>query len=480
MGRWQDRGPSPYGLPEATLSRQKSSPQPTTCPEHDTGSGSDYFQSFLRSLTRAAYPDPAELSGLRTSFSPKHGAQVMTTIELQRDQSSESDKAGVIPSPILKGIKWPGMSLFDSASFEEQRRRNQTKDDSILGRMELNSAAVEQIERIYWPDGALKKARLITGNVESSPSRSPKIQPAPSKRQRAKANKAVLKDLSTNDLKLGQKLRPRKTSRVPAKQTSDLQDLSEKTLARLDLPEFAYPRNAYMGYDPADEVESQRQLTYGEAKISRKRAFEIFSDEVNDQEDARRDQHSKTNGNTLSQTLHGHHNVLQPHGANFTRRRTPLASSQLSSGHQIGAQLDRFPWDSQIHAFAKAPLPSMPEDRENVEPVLDSEGRVDDTAGPAVYQHVTQRYSSVTGNQPPQFSNSLPPHMDFGGLAEPRYYGSTLNPLNPYLRQQLQPHQARTPSHDSAPTGRPTYGRRPGWPSQAMMRSTPEVRESSA
>ena len=359
----------------------------------------------------------------------------MPTIELQPDQSSESDKAGVIPSLILKGVKWPGMSLFDSASFEEQRRRNQKKDDSILGRMELNSAAVEQIERIYWPDGALKKARLITGNVESSPSRSPTTPPAPSKRQRTKANKAVLKDLSTNDLKLGQKLRPRKTSRVAAKQASDLQDLSEKTLARLDLPEFAYPRNAYMGYDPADEVEPQRQLTYGDAKISRKRAFEIFSDEVNDQEDARRDHHSKTNGNPLPQTLHGHHNVLQPHGANFTRRRTPLASSQLSSGHQIGAQLDRFPWDSQLHAFAKAPLPSMPEDRENVKPVLDSEGRVDDTAGPAVYQHVTQRYFSVTGNQPPQFFNSLPPHMDFGGLAEPRYYGSTLNPLNPYLRQ---------------------------------------------
>ena len=392
MGRWQNKSPSPYGLPEATHSRQRSSPQPTTCPEHDTGSESDYFQSFLRSPTRTAYPDPAEFSGLRTGFSPKQVGQVMTTIELQRDQSSESDKAGVIPSPILKGVKWPGMSLFDSASFQEQRRRNQKKDDSILERMELNSAAVEQIERIYWPDGALKKARLITGNVESSPSRSTTLPPAPSKRQRTKANKAVLKDLSTNDLKLGRELRPRKTSHVPAKQASDLQDLSEKALARLDLPEFAYPRNAHMGYDLANEEESQRQLTYGDAETSRKRAFEIFSDEVNDQDDARPDYHSKTNGNLLPQTLHGHHNVLQPHGPNFTRRRTPLESSQLSSGHQIGAQLDRFPWDSQLHAFAKAPLPSMPEDRENVKPVLDSGGRVDDAAGPAVYQHVTQRY----------------------------------------------------------------------------------------
>ena len=456
MSKWQNKSPSPYGLPEATNSRQKSSPRPTTCPEHDTDSESGYFQSFLRSPTRTAYPDPAECSGLRTGFSPKLGAQVMTTIELQRDRSSTPEKARVIPSPTLKGVKWPGMSLFDSAIFEEQRRRNQKKDDSILERMELNSVAVEQIERIYWPDGALKKARLITGNVESSPSRSPTPPHAPLKRRRTKASKALLKDLSSNDLKLRRKLRPCKTSRVPAKQASDQQDLSERTLARLDVPDFAYHHNEHMGYDPADEEESQRQLTYGDTKISRKRAFEIFSDEINDQKDASPEHYSKTNGNPLPQTLHGHHNVLQQHGPNFTRHRTPLASSQLSSGHQFGAQLDRCSWDSHLHTFSKGPLPSMPEDRENVEPVLDSEGRVDDTAGPAIYQRVTQRYFSVTGNQPPQFFNSLPPHMDLRGLAEPRYFGSTLNPLNPYLRQQLQPYQAQIHSHHSASTGCPT------------------------
>ena len=480
MGRWHNNSPSPYGLPENTCSGQRSSPQPTIRPGHDNSSDSDYFRSFLRSPTQAAYPDPAELAALRSGFSPEQGAQVMNTIESQCDHSSEPEKEGVIASPILKGVKWPGMSLFDSASFEEQRRRNQKKDDSALERMELNSVAVEQIERIYWPDGALKMARLITGNVESSPSRSPTPPPAPSKRRRNKASKAVLQDLSANGPRLGRKPRPRKTTLVPAKQASSLQQLSEKVLVRLDPPKFPYPLGTHMGYDPADEDESQRQLTYGGAETSRKRAFEIFSDEINDQEDARPSHRSKANENGCLQTLHGHENVLSSRGPHSTRRRSPLTSKKLSSRPRTGAHLHRSSWDSRLHDSAKVPLPPVPEDSENVEPILDNEGRIDGTAGPDVHQRVTQRYFSVTGNQPPQFYNSLPPEMDFGGLAEPRFYGSTINPLNSYLRQHLHSYQTSPLAHQPTSISHLADGRKAGRPLPTMARRTPESRESSA
>lgn len=80
------------------------------------------------------------------------------------DDAGPSDR-----SPALKGVRWPGMSVFDAASAEAQRQRNQRKDVSVLHNMELISAAIEPVECIYWPGGQLKKAREITGEVESTP-----------------------------------------------------------------------------------------------------------------------------------------------------------------------------------------------------------------------------------------------------------------------------------------------------------------------
>ena len=86
-----------------------------------------------------------------------------------KPRTRKEEGSDLYKSPVLKGIKWPGMSLFDSADTDAQRQRNQKKESFILQQMESNSVAVEPMERIYWPEGTLKKARVITGNVESSP-----------------------------------------------------------------------------------------------------------------------------------------------------------------------------------------------------------------------------------------------------------------------------------------------------------------------
>lgn len=71
----------------------------------------------------------------------------------------------------LKGVFWPGMNLFDSATLEMKRMRNQRKDGSILQQMMASSAEVEPTEVSYNPDGEFRNSRNIFGplSTENSP-----------------------------------------------------------------------------------------------------------------------------------------------------------------------------------------------------------------------------------------------------------------------------------------------------------------------
>jgi hypothetical protein len=69
----------------------------------------------------------------------------------------------------LKGVVWPGMSIFDSATAEMQRKRNQKKHGSVLIQLQATSEDTEPVEFVF-RDGHLEKQRTITGNPESSDS----------------------------------------------------------------------------------------------------------------------------------------------------------------------------------------------------------------------------------------------------------------------------------------------------------------------
>jgi hypothetical protein len=78
----------------------------------------------------------------------------------------------------LKGVYWPGMSIFDSATPMAKRRRNQRKDASIVEQLETNSLDVEATESVWSPNGGLVKHKFITGlPSSSSPIMSP-VQPS--------------------------------------------------------------------------------------------------------------------------------------------------------------------------------------------------------------------------------------------------------------------------------------------------------------
>ena len=445
----RDNSTSRRAATASTPSKIPGGQQSQKGPDPDSDDETDYFKSFIRSPTMTAYPDPSELPGLSFGFSPSR------TIDQAEDRTSRTPEpfgrntAETEPMqlPVLKGVKWPGMSIFDSASLEAQRLRNQKKDGSILEQMEQNSVVVEQMERIYWPDGSLKQARLITGNVESSPLKEPTPPP---KRQRAKPKKSVLTDISTNAPK--QTRRAQKTkSQLPVMQASDLCNISKRALVTLEHspPKFLYPKTAHMAYDAADDEDFERRLTIEDIDNSGRQAFRVFNDNLatgvaeSAVPKARPAKPGvKTEAYPFLHNAHGHQGPSHSQIANSQTPRIPLAPMKSSAGNQKRVQPDGLPWEAQPRFSTNSLKPfTAKEDSENIEPILDGNGRVDDQVSQAHNQRITQRYFAVTGNQPAQFFSSMPPHMEFGGLSQATYHGSTLNLLNPYLRQHHLPPQ---------------------------------------
>ncbi|KAK3300834.1 uncharacterized protein B0H64DRAFT_24680 [Chaetomium fimeti] len=73
----------------------------------------------------------------------------------------------------LKGVRYPGMGLFDSADEIQKRMRNQRKDDSVLKQMEETSSGIVPNEFVWAEDGEFQRIRDIyaTPSIEGSPDR---------------------------------------------------------------------------------------------------------------------------------------------------------------------------------------------------------------------------------------------------------------------------------------------------------------------
>lgn len=79
----------------------------------------------------------------------------------------EDDPHRVAPASRLKGVVLPGMDLFDSATPEMRRLRNQKKDGSILQGMLFTSNNTPAIEVVWSTDFSFRKNRNIDGENES-------------------------------------------------------------------------------------------------------------------------------------------------------------------------------------------------------------------------------------------------------------------------------------------------------------------------
>lgn len=62
---------------------------------------------------------------------------------------------------ILKGVVYPGMAGFDSATEKDRRMRNQKKDPAVLLKLEANSQLVTTTEEVLDINLAYQRARDV-------------------------------------------------------------------------------------------------------------------------------------------------------------------------------------------------------------------------------------------------------------------------------------------------------------------------------
>ncbi|KAH7132498.1 hypothetical protein B0J11DRAFT_481865 [Dendryphion nanum] len=135
----------------------RSTSQSYTNPDYETSS--EYSEPSARKRSRYTVEDSCAIEDDSVDIPPKLAEDPMAV--------NESTK--------LKGVYWPGMDIFDSATPEMRRKRNQKKDSSVVEQLELNSQEVEPTELIFTPQGSFKKQRRISSSEydieESSPTR---------------------------------------------------------------------------------------------------------------------------------------------------------------------------------------------------------------------------------------------------------------------------------------------------------------------
>ncbi|KAF1984598.1 hypothetical protein K402DRAFT_405958 [Aulographum hederae CBS 113979] len=206
----------------------------------------------LSSLSRSSLYMPAmpAMPALNPHSLYRRGPRLHRTILQDYDAYSDDESDSSESKPFsesttsectkLKGIYWPGMDIFDSATPEMKRKRNQKKDISVVEQLELNSREVEATELIFNPyDLTFKKQRKISSlmDEESSPMRGESPR-------RAFLDRPALLEIE------GNRSRRYQESPVPR------------------MPDFS--QAIYQ------DAQVEHQLTYGN---KRKRGFEIFHDE---------------------------------------------------------------------------------------------------------------------------------------------------------------------------------------------------------
>lgn len=396
---------------------------------------------YPSSPLKPSYPDPSTLAAhsavaphptsIVKSQQSKASIPSQGSTNGQSPQASEANGAHLLK---LKGPHYPGMALFDSASPNSQRLRNQKKEHSLLASMERSAGMVEPIEQIYFPEWTLKKARVITGNVESSPVQ--ELTPKP-KRRRAKLGKIALGELSTNiptTKGMPRAAKPLFPSR--SVQVAGLEDPFAHDMTRL---KGNSDNRSFHNLSEQNEEAVEWCLNMGMPKFTSSRKFAVFED-------------SREPGPTQPHQTFGHQpptieDILIQNQCTENSETTflgaPICSRVTKAAICLGASLQteregsggavqqRLPDQRSTKSTARR---SDPE--ENIAPTLSRTGNNGDESRSAEPERITQRYFSVIGNDPPQFFNSLPPQMDFGGLADHRLWGSSVNPLNPQNRQQ--------------------------------------------
>lgn len=121
-----------------------------------------------------------------------HRRRVHSRSTIEEDEEfDELDQPSQQDASKLKGVLWPGMNMFDSATPDMRRKRNQKKATSVVEHLETMSQTVEATELIFSPSGSLRRARTISGQPDSD-SEPLKGEDTPPKKRRASSQSSVV------------------------------------------------------------------------------------------------------------------------------------------------------------------------------------------------------------------------------------------------------------------------------------------------
>lgn len=155
----------------------------------------------------------------------------------------------------LKGDIWPGMDIFDSATPEMRRKRNQKKATSVIVQLQATSEIVTPTELIFDHAGEFKKERIISGepNSADSPLRG-ETTPEPDEppvKKRATTRRRPKTALAERDPNGGRNLRSNRRNGAHH-------------------PSFGKARSHYI--DGSDEFDDDDGLTYGQRRPAQRRS----------------------------------------------------------------------------------------------------------------------------------------------------------------------------------------------------------------
>lgn len=339
----------------------------------------------------------------------------------------------------LKGILWPGMDIFDSATEEMRKKRNQKKDGTILKQMEKTSESVEPTEMVFSPSGTLRKERLISGMVDdSSPLKGE--TPIP-KRRVTRPRRPPLARSNPNTLNMAMHVR-KNAQDYSRRQTVSLEDLSRQTLPFLE----SSPANHHNSLPCFDtrylSGDSDFNMTYADMGQKIRRGFAVFNDGNDHRSSTSRGRGAMPNVSTTGNSRKPYHGPFE--GPPASLKFQPRASSRGKGSKG---------------KFRSSGLPSvgdttLPVGKENIEPLLHSNGRVD-TQGESMgwideypiaahEQHPSQLYYGA--NSRPGLGGT------FGGADS---FGYSSNPLSYSISPSAL---ARDCLSAKAPEGQPISG----------------------
>jgi len=405
--------------------------------------------------TSAFYQDPSAVSHFQDSsfFDSKHSIlaenhedDIFECPRLVRMRDPDMDGEGTK----LKGVFWPGMDIFDSATPEMKRKRNQKKDGSVLEQMMINSAEVEPTELIFTPEGKLKKQRRITGMVESS---SPIKEESPKpRRRRSNPRKPILAEISGNyarGTKLNKGVKPGQVGR--GYRMTDFQQASTDARVTLDASSTIWTQNNSRRYMPTENEDSEWRLTLGDPGPKKRSGFTIFADS---------EQSGHTDGVTALGSQYSAQTYHQPTYFGYGSQNLgqlndmSLLNSEfhLPSAHTPGKAVHSTTMQDQkpgpAFSGAKQYHPRSKADKENLEPRIERPVGTGHSSLSATDRN-SQQYFSADGGPAPNYYHTIHRHTDFGAFAGPEIYGPSYHPMT-YNFQQLHPHQNnghRTPGY---------------------------------